>query len=237
MKYVCMLIIVLVNLSCKSNKALVSLSIVNETLSFNNRTLEDGMVYKDSMERSKSYNVLKYRLTNNSKKKYLFYLRSIDFSEIAGLQLTIKDGNRVLNGSGILPMYALDGCKLETMTAFFKNESQDRSKLKELGFGMSSEYAMNYLTQTVIIQPGESFEFSTILSLPIVVEANYLKNTSPKFFTLENKRYSVSIRYQINNDSLIIGLPEKELRQLNNNGVEIFTGILDSNEVDLVPIK
>src|SRR5690606_8951525 len=96
-KYISALLILGLTVACSDKPVLkreVELTILNDTLSYyakgDSLFKEGHRRYSNDIQKQKSYNVVKYRLTNNTDKKLLFFVNDIDLIQLYGLNVKIN---------------------------------------------------------------------------------------------------------------------------------------------------
>lgn len=221
--------------SAKEPDKNVKLEILNNTIVYFPSQEEHNYGYKTKEEEDKSYNVVRYKLTNNSNKNYLFFIKDLELVKISGIRLFFKDDNgKRMHGSNILFSLGVvndscSSCKLDYELEELKSYN---SKVRRIHDSMIDEYYQKYMSQTQIVYPGESWEFTALLSLPTAI----LEDDFCYFYHLkEDVNYKFYIEYDLNEEMLQHLLPKAYLKQLENNNVEIFKGKLISNEVEVFP--
>jgi hypothetical protein len=236
---VILILITILFLSC-SKKAehtgQVSLSVLNDSIYYyalGDSLYEEGnRSYTDSTQKAKSYNVIKYRLTNDTDKKLMFFMKDIELVNIYGLYINITHNGDTIPGENILGHPAMmDDCGICELKAIHKKNMDEYDLFKTLGveYTENQEYYKKYLNQTVVIAPGESWDFSSILSLPIVIDGKYifrLPATADLRFTLN---------MYIDKNKILECITKNDSNNLKKNNIEIFDGKISSNIVKLIP--
>lgn len=234
-------------ISCSKKNALadVELTIVNDTLYFydiKNSPFGDNDYKRYDYERARdySYNAVRYSLTNNTDKKLLFFIRDIDLIDIYGLETLIKHDKDTLISSSPLVNFSIEGDSCRMNYAWEKYIINEK-KLRKLGAKRVTDLSrgyISYLTQSVVLNPGETREFQSIISLPFMVEMDYRIGQNPFYYELNGRfDYTFSLKYEISKGELIHQLKSSQIEELENNNIEIFDGKLFSNEVKLVGRK
>lgn len=195
--YSVLLLFLLSMLSCQENTTKINedtfeLTLLNDTVFFQGKDPDDirRFSYNTKEEKDKSYNKIRYRLSNRTNKKYMFFIRDVELAKIYGLNLDIlKDGKKIRGGSVLLTRsIPTDSCFVQKTEFLLENEMEKRALLQKLFNMGAKEYYLHYLTQTVVIGPGESREFSAMLSLPFVFEDDIYKlYNNPYYFSLDPK--------------------------------------------------
>jgi hypothetical protein len=115
-----------------------------------------------------------------------------------------------------------------------KSNEEFRIKFSKLNIDNSADFWKQYQSQTVVIGPNETWEFSSLLSLPLVRESSLIKTSSPFYYILNNKKkYKFALEYSIGS-RVKMELTPDQIQELKNNNIEIFDGQLISNEVELI---
>ncbi|TBX68335.1 hypothetical protein EZL74_08470 [Flavobacterium silvisoli] len=114
-----------------------------------------------------------------------------------------------------------------------------KSKLKDLGYPdiADFEFANAIRKNSFVLHPNETRYFKTILSLPIyndqVENASFLS-----YFKFKSqKKYNFKLQYLTVSKTLKARLPKFKIDELRENNVEIFSGVVVSNEVPIVFVK
>lgn len=213
----------------------VKLEILNDTIVYFSSKDGHSFGYETEEDEDKSYNVVRYRLTNNSDKKYLFFIKDLELVKISGMVLFFKDDSgKRMHGSNILfsPGFVNDSCHFSILDYKLEALKSYNNKVRKIQDNMIGESYQKYISQTQVIYPGESWEFSAVLSLPTaVIEYDFCY-----FYHFEEGvNYKFYIEYDLNAGFLEHMLPVAYLKQLKDNNVEIFEGKLISNEVAVAP--
>jgi hypothetical protein len=226
--------------SCSSKVDEVSLELVNNELTYNFNL--DSLTYfahESDQQRNQSTNVVKFRLTNSTKKKYLFLIRDKRLNEIAGIKINIYDGDTLLNANEPLITPATEESERERIYAYVDyefylqdREVQDREKLVGR---RSNELPLKYMFQSVTVHPGETQTITTLLSLPFLKKNRLLNFIGPIYYSLKpDVKYTFSITYQIDAKTLKRELTTEQLKELEENEIEIFEGKLETEKIPIV---
>mgnify|MGYP000903209321 CR=1 FL=1 len=202
----------------------VILTLLNDSLTYVD--LGDRTWYDNGKEVDSAWNVVHYRISNNSNKKQLFLLRSIELHDNESMYFTIEEDSVFKQGVNVLINPALNDCGVCILESNEFNRKLETQKIKKIGVKKLFNFNKNYERQKIIINPGESWDFKTLLSLPVVDE-NY------RFKFYPNLSYTISLSYQVRIDDFD-NLPEFEKQNLKRNNVVVFSGKLISNKVKLV---
>ena len=229
---------------CKSTNKVeqISLKIENEKVYFyspKDSTIHgDVRKYPNDSAKLASINIIKYSLYNPSNERMLFLIRDIDLFNIHSLKMIINEGKTIFPLNAPLSTVGSEGlkeCNICRTEVIQQEDREERQKLKLLGAKKNIYLYKNFLSQSVILDPGETRTFKSIVSFPYVVELDPSKNQLPVFFELDGKKsYDFSVEYKLNRKELENQLSEEELKQLKDNNIEIFTGSIVSNKIPLV---
>lgn len=240
MRVIISLVLAALLASCSSKVDEVSLELITTELK-SNFHLETmfRFTYDNDQQREESTNVVKFRLANNTEKKYLFLIRDKRLNEIAGIKINIYDGDTLLNANEPLITPATDESERERIYAYVDyefylqdREVQDREKLVGR---RSNELSLKYMFQSVTLHPGETQTITTLLSLPFLKENKLLSFIDPLYYELKSgKKYTFSITYQIDAKALKKELSPEQLKELEENEVEIFEGKLETERIPII---
>lgn len=243
-KLACLLFFLPLFVSCnkqsQEKEGEVTLTLLNDSVTYiipREWENEINHWYENDAVKDSAYNVIRYKLTNNTNKKLLFLIRDIDLSDIYGIQLNIKEDGKLKNGNNSLihPSFSdADSCTVCVMEYELKLWHKKAYKMDKLGIKYSdaSQVYERYLKQQVIISPGESREFAVLLPLPFIA---YGHSYAYNYTFYPNLNYTFSLDYSIEMKDLKETLPKREKDDLKRNNIEIFDGKITSNEVKLVP--
>lgn len=238
---VCLLFILPLFISCNKQssekKGDVTLTLLNDSVTYivpREWENEINHWYENDIIKDSAYNVIRYKLTNNTNKKLLFLLRDIDLIDVESIQLTIKEEGKFKDGSNsLLHPAGTDDCQIYVLEYEQELKNEKAYKMNKLGIGYG-DYAgvyEKYLKQQVVISPGESREFTALLPLPFIIS----EQTNAYYYTFyPNLNYTFSLDYSVNMQDLLEALPDRDEEDLKRNNIEIFDGKLTSNEIKLV---
>lgn len=195
--------------------------------------------YISEESKLKYTNVLRFRLTNNTKKKLLFFVKDLKIIDLYCINVEIFDeNNKIVNLSKPLtsPYYDNNENRIKAIAYkeynYYKKEENKKLLLK-MGFKISKDFNQ-YYNQYVIINPNESFIFSSTLTLPFVVEDRELDLQSAIYFKLiPSKKYTLNLNYNLKED--LEKLFSKELiANLNENDIEIFNSTIKTQRIPIL---
>ncbi|GGB70217.1 hypothetical protein GCM10007424_07700 [Flavobacterium suaedae] len=216
--------------SCVTKKEGVKLTVLNNELYYTKSSKPDGTKQKSTT------NLIKYKISNHTNKKLLFFARDLNLSNIVGIKTFIKSGDKRISGHNkSISFHISDSCYFHTLNTMTDVLLDKNLKLKTLGYSVT-EYIEKYHSQTFIINPHESWTFEALLTLPVIVEGNMYLDILPYEVDLDPSRVNkLLLEYEV--PSLTIKcLSKNELEELRKNGVEVYLGKLISNEVLLKPV-
>ncbi|MEL1253242.1 hypothetical protein AAEO57_05625 [Flavobacterium sp. DGU38] len=212
------------------NKDIVSKGFSIDTIeSFYNHS-----VFNSEKEKYAFTNVVKFELSNNTDKKYLFFIKNLNLSDIYNLDIIIEDEQSNVLGKSeplIDPSYS---CKLfSLLEQHFKIEDEKEVLFKKMGYNLKSKN-VNFYDQWVVIPAKEKYVFLTSLPLPFVVEDTEENLRRPIYFKLNpEKRYTFRLKYKLKDDIEKI-LPKDILSNFRENNVEIFKGEIATQKIPII---
>lgn len=231
----------------------------NLLLNNENRVYEDLKSYTE-VERKQAYNLLTFKLVNNSNKKYFFILNTENLLFMGNSKHFQKyffaDKTKCLLKTFFL-IDNRESIKNDIVTSYkendlYKNDSnkvysdifQKISKFKnennyqEFENKAMNPYGGNHYSNSFVIYPGEYKIFKTKLYLPIYEEKdkNFELNYSALIIPPQNI-YDFSIGIGQERDFIWNSLLDYQRKEIQDNGYEIFDGVLVSNKVPLKLIK
>jgi len=191
--------------------------------------------FKNENELYKFTNHIKFKLTNNSNKKYLFYLNSLKLNDIYNIEVIIKDKkkNLIIKREPIID--GIYNCKKGSLLEHhFYNINASEKLLTKMGYNPIRNSIFLYFNQGVVINPDESYVFDTTISLPFVIENNDENLGNPVYFRLNpSEKYTFKLKYKLkeNIDSI---LPKEMLKNLEDNNIEIFKEKIETQEIPII---
>lgn len=234
-KWLIVFVIILLT-SCRASKEEVVLKIINKDIHY--IALDDSLLkritYKNDRQRDESFNVIRFKIINNTNKKLLFFVRDLEIANLDAFDVNITENGKTLKGINSLPHYTIykDSCNMNLLR---KKEEDFSNKFAKLGIDNSLDFWAKYQSQTIVMNPDEVWEFSTLISLPLIVESDLLNILSPYYYNLkEGENYKFSLEYSIDN-RVMMELTSEQLKELKSNNIEVFAGKINSNEIELLP--
>lgn len=215
-------------------------------LSFDNNDYFQYLEQEDY--RNKSRNIIKYKLENKSSSKYLIVLNNRDFQvldERNYLGHPMPQNNNI--SFNIYSKDSVDGRQYQlghvydprnTFHEFKKhldfNDSifmDDLRKKQHIKYGYSDKWYANINKNYILINPGETKYFTTVINLPLRSPFDNLK-----WMTIidSKKEYMAGIALTNNAEEIIKYLNEDTLLEIKENGYRVFDGVIRSNKI---PVK
>lgn len=242
--YLYLLLSALISFSCSNIKSapVNELVITNDAVFYSGDTLisaEMRRFYKNKEQRENALNVVKYKLKNTSDKRMLFLIRDTELVKVYGLQIQIKENEKLVRSGHTMVTFdnnAIDSCSFCKGHLIFEQEQEADRRFKKLGAKKNVRLFSSYLTQSVILEPNETREFSALISLPLFVELDPKTIQTPSGFDLKSDGiYTFSLIYELNKKELFDELSQEQIKELQDNNIEVFDGKIISNEVKLTP--
>ncbi|GAA3773653.1 hypothetical protein [Flavobacterium ginsengiterrae] len=195
---------------------------------------------------SLSKNILRYKITNNSDKKYfiMFNENSIgtlerdlyrealgrkDFSPLNSLDFSLYKNNSVLDGRStraemgncVSPVFEIQQREALIENFLKQNKLNRNYTLKEIGFRDES-------LQSFVLYPRQTKYFTSIINLPYRDDQRWFSNIDK----LKPNQGSISLK----NDSIFTKskITEDQKKEIKENGYILFDGKIYSNRV---PVK
>jgi hypothetical protein len=228
--------------SCKSQEE-VTISLINQELYYcvNPDSLSNfKRKFDENYQRESSSNIVKFKITNNTNKKYLFLVKDIFLKNLANIEIRIYEDDSLIYLENPLttPYFKND----EESTKFFnyyefENEKINNAKkvLKKMGFKTSIyENEMSFVDQSVIIGQSESIIFYSTIQFPYIVEDDIINLKKPSYFNFKKgKKYEFSLKYNLRDDIEKL-LPQEILNNLKDNNIEIFKGNIETQRIPII---
>lgn len=209
------------NQQSPNDKEGVVLELLNDSLTYIMPIKHENVTshwYDSDIERDSALNVVRCRITNNTKEKLLFLLRDIDLSDISSLEPIIKEDGEYLSGNNVMGH------------SFYEDLSDYNLDRENEVSGSNSSLYNQYLKQQVVLGPGESLGFNAFLTLPFVVsDMGY----SYYYEFYDSLNYTFSLKYKLD-PAISDVLPDSEKKNLERNNIRFFEGELSTKEVKLV---
>jgi hypothetical protein len=224
--------------SCQEKKIelkLLNKEIISKGLSTDSiESSYNHSVFKNENEKYAFTNIVKFELSNSTDKKYLFFIKNLNLSDIYNLDIVIEDEQGDVlekNAPLIDPSYS---CKLGSLLEkSFSIENEKEMLLKKMGYNLNSEN-VNFYDQEVVIYPKENYIFLTSLPLPFVVEDTEENLRRPIYFKLSSKiKYTFRLKYKLK-DNIEKIIPKDILSNYQKNNIEIFRGEIETQKIPIV---
>ncbi len=238
-----------------SKKEEVKLEILNTQVTAIERnepfSISSNLTYSNA-ELGYAKNIIQYQLTNNTKNKYVFFADEdgliydehlntkgmFDFP-LACFSFGLEDSNK--NKPKYISFYSEN---INLLQKAMHTEEVEKVKLLknaknlDLHVPFESLNNINLIRKNyIVLHPGESRIFKTILYLPIENEINEL-NTRLSFFQfLKDKSYKFKITYSSGAKSILKLLPKYKRDEFVQNDLKIFNGSVVSNKVPIIFFK
>lgn len=212
------------------NKEIVSKGFYIDTM----ETFYNYRVFKNENEKYHFTNVIKFELSNFTNKKYLFYIKSLNLSDIYNLNIIIEDENGNLLDQNKPLIDGLYSCKLASLIEQdFYIQREKELFLKKMGYNINSEI-LSFYNQEVIISPRENYIFQTSISLPFVIEDKDENFRKPIYYKLNpKKKYTFRLKYKLKDD-IEKNIPNDILSNYKDNNIEIYKGEIESQRIPIV---
>ncbi len=244
--------------SCKEQKNQVDLEIelLNDTISCVSNLNYSKLYYKskeyDSLYNNLSINIVKYKIHNNSNKKYFFVLDSDFFEQydeydsrfpdsknkngsINRINFSLYSNYKILGGRAEAPFYSsyinsnIYELSRENLDTLIYKDARNKYNINDF----STSYNVNYIHKNnFVIHPNETKYFTTIINLPLRnYEYDYIS-----WYTLikKNKTYKAGLTLLNVAEETKKYLTPDLKKEIEENGYTIFDGIIQSNKV---PVK
>lgn len=251
--------------SCSNENKKPTLELINEEVFFTDiEDTIDNLNYLNSEQKAKSTNLITFKLSNPTNKKFLFCFNKDEFNFLFYKQLELSpkpDMYFLINDSistlkAYMPFITFDSISFEMLrnseeflfeTSRY-NDSIKRVKYSLLGVDVENmdipdkyiesyiriEVIDNYIKNSIILNPKETKTFNILLNLPIIKELNLKTGERPVYIKEIDINNKFQLLYNSNARYLISVLPEYLLKELEENNIEIFDGTLYSNEISLI---
>jgi len=230
-------------ISCDSKAEIPSIHVQNDEVYF----FEQGKNgrYNNQEDRKKSTNLIAFQLSNPTDKKLLFFIDQeeltfasspIEKSEIAGLYGIVKDSISVATLSSPLINPEVTEVIKVSQSIYFYNDSLKRIKYDLLGLGNNPylDEFEKYNKHAIVLHPKEVKTFYVLINLPIVKEQNReIGQIAYSEFLDLTDFHTFQFCYASDAKYVQSMLPDFVLKELAENQVEIFDGIIYSKPVPL----
>lgn len=194
----------------------------------------NNLNYNNKSEKYLYTNVIKLKLSNNTDKKYLFFLKGDRLIDLYNIEMLIedKDGNIIKQNAPLIdPTFSCNLASLISNESFKKDESN--LILEKIGYKIRSR-VQSLHGQETIINPNETVIFYSSLSLPFVIEDNNQNLRRPVYYKLNpDKKYTFRLKYELKEDWAKI-IPRDILENYRTNNVEIFTAKIETEKIPII---
>ncbi|WP_395052172.1 hypothetical protein [Flavobacterium sp.] len=195
--------------------------------------------YSSEENKLKFTNNLKFKITNTTNKKLLFFVKDLKIKDLYCIDIEIFDeNNKIVNLSEPFtsPYFDTDEKRIKAFAYLEHNDyekSENEKLLLKMGFKIGN-YSNQYYNQYVIISPKESFIFSSTLALPFVVEDSVLDLQNSLFYKLiSSKKYTLNLNYNLKEDVKKL-FSKEQLINLKENKIEIFDAKIKTQSIPIV---
>lgn len=220
--------------SCQEKKIelkLVNKEVVSKGFSIDKMdTFYNHPIFNSENEKYLFTNIVKFKLSNQTDKKYVLFIKSLNLSDIYNLDIIIEDENGNLFEKNVPLIDPTYSCKLGSLIEqdfYIQNEKEQL--LKKIGYNTKSEF-LNFYGQDIVLSPNENYIFQTSLSLPFVTEDKDENLTRPIFFKLNpDKKYTFRLKYKLKDD-IEKNIPKDILLNYKENNIEIFKGEVETQK-------
>jgi hypothetical protein len=253
-KYYCYWVVLLLFTSCvEKENAQLELKLINKEVFFVEFVQPEDSVffsYKSKEQRIKSTNLITYKLSNPTNNKVAFVIKDllwypvngkIEKSKYGEMFFVIKDSVSI---AGIeIPMinFLEESFNQTAFDIFIQNDSIKKFKYELIMINTDDflleniEIIDHFISNVVVLHPNETITFNTLLKLPIVREVDIRVGEYDFLCVYDIEKFDkFQIYYSADAEYLKSVLPEYLLKELEENQIEIFDGVLMSNEVPLI---
>ena len=234
------LMVLLFNLLVACQEKKIELKLINKDIvskGFSIDTIEsfyNHSMFNSEKEKYAFTNIVKFELSNNTDRKYLFFIKKLNLSDTYNLDIIIEDehGNVLEKSAPLIdPSFS---CKLGSLLEqHFKIEDEKEVLLKKMGYNLKSNN-VNFYEQGVVISPKENYVFLTSLPLPFIIEDKEENLRRPIYFKLNpEKKYTFRLKYKLK-DEIEKVIPKDILANYKENNIEIFKGEIETQKIPIV---
>ncbi|WP_294732526.1 hypothetical protein [uncultured Flavobacterium sp.] len=234
-----MLFIMIFNVAQGHEKA-ITLSIKNSYVNYVNKNGTSIYNYKSDIERDNSSNIVTVELTNESNRKYLLMIdKSFIFPE-SSLNSDMRSLNFLIsnNDRSYISIYNPITSFEKGLSGIYElkiyNDSLIRNKYKKMDIpNRNFHQVFDYEKNSIVIYPGETKTFKYVVNLPIIREMSWKRDQGVIAYKNLKEGQKFKIAYSCKASKLKRILPDYILKELKENDIEIFDGIIESNEIPL----
>ncbi|SFD47416.1 hypothetical protein [Flavobacterium phragmitis] len=246
--FICLVFICLI--SCEKKELSIEKGVKIEILNDEIKCIGDSClvlrakpIYK-AMERNIAKNIITYKISNNTKGRYLFVLdedfidpinqydiRSCSYCKKSKLFYNIESNDNVR------ALYSLERgdnfMSNNKMNPEIFRIEETKFKLNELNYSQVNndfDFLNSIRKNSFVLYPQETKYFQTVVYLPIK-EANNFDNAFSYFRFNSKKKYTFNFIYISDSTLLKKNLPKHKLEELKENNIKVFQGQLISNKV------
>jgi hypothetical protein len=240
--------------SCaRNNNAQPELELINQEVFYVETNTENQYMehsYEKTEQRINATNLVTFKVSNPTDKKILFVINEslwypfdgkIQKSKEPGIFFVIKDSASIAPIEIPLINFVENSFMDVVFNRYLYNDSIKKMKYELIGVNYRRlplgdlETIDNVIKGATVLYPNETRTFHVLLKLPIVNEVNFNIGELDFAYIIEiNKFNKFQLYYSADAEYLKSILPEYFLNELDENEIEIFDGILMSNEVPLV---
>jgi hypothetical protein len=238
--------------SCgKNNNAQPEIELINQEVFYveiepNN----SNFGYDNTEQRINATNLITFKVSNPTDRKILLNIGEslwhpmegkIQKSKEPGMFFAIKDSLSIAKMTTHFINYTNDAFNETVSNIFLYNDSVKKLKYELMGvyyrgFSLGDlDIIDNVIKNSVVVNPTETKMFHVLLKLPLIVEVNLKIGDDYPFYIPEIDKFDTfQLYYSSDAEYLKSILPEYFLKELEENEIEIFDGVLMSNEVPLL---
>lgn len=244
-----LVLFVLISCTVKQKSEDITLELLNQKVFCSTEDLSKKEKSVVTMDKGK--NVITFKMTNNSRKKYLLVLNE-DKLETFSVE-TLNSASFLKKARICFVVENSDNSKIEILTVngdSFKLVNKDcenfdseinrikevKSKLKELDYPdvADFEFSNSIKNNSFVLHPHETKYFKAILNLPFYDNQLHSSGFVSYYKFDSSKDYSFKLEYLSDSKTLNSKLPKYKKNDLEENQIEIFDGIIVSNKIPIV---
>lgn len=247
----------------------VNLELINNEINYtgisslsiiDNDTLYDEVKNYSNEERKKAFNLLTFKIVNNTNRKYYFNFDPTEFMYFGTSGTFIEESkakdagslnsiglvfdNKNDNGDGIVWFSGrtINSKDVENLVYLKKYVEMNESMIQDnyedfgnIGKGISNYKVGNSHSNSFVLHPGEYKIFKKKLFLPIFKEKGRTPDLGWEALKIPtNGDFDFSIGICFNKAYISNNLLDYQKKEIEDNGYEIFDGIMQSNKVPVV---
>jgi len=223
----------------------IKFELLNENLEYNINPDSLGFykrAYND-YEKKMSNNIVKYKLQNNTSKKYLFLIKDNFLKHLFNIEINFFENDSLIQTikRSVIEPYTKDFEEFKTYRAYdqFVDDIYNERDIATLKMGFSKSEFENrfvFFSQYIVVYPNESIVLFSSVHIPYIVEENW-RNLGVSIFAdfKRDKHYEFSLKYKLKEDIEKI-LPNEILDNLKENNIEIFKGEIETQRIPIINI-